>query len=234
MTGESRRRATNRGSNVHRPAHARLGLTAAALMLAAACSGSSTVTGGEVFRVEIEACAGVSHQRATAMAVGPDLVATAAHTFESGRRAVLRTADGAETTAEIAYLDLDRDVALLSVDTTVTRIFDLAEAADGAEVTIPTYADPEGVEIKEATVLRSVNATLDGEGRRRAVELSVSIDRGDSGAPVVDENGRAVGMVFAASRRDDRGWALAASELEAAIAAVADDGYEPPPSPCRQ
>jgi len=203
------------------------------MLLAAACSGSNTVTGGEVFRVEIEACAGVSHQRATAMAVGPDLVATAAHTFESGRRAILRTADGAEITAEIAYLDFDRDVALLSVDANVTRVFDLAEAADGTEVTIPTYADPDRIEIKEATVLRSVNATLDGEGRRRAVELSVPIDRGDSGAPVVDADGRAVGMVFAASRRDDRGWAVASSELEAAITAIADAGYEPPPSPCR-
>ena len=121
----------------------------------------------------------------------------------------------------------------MSVDATPLRIFDLTAADDGAEVTIPTYADADGVAIKQATVLRSVSATLDGEGHRQAVELSASIDPGDSGAPVVDADGHAVGMVFASSRRDDRGWAVAAAELEAAIAAVADEGHEPPPSRCR-
>ncbi|MDH5519511.1 MAG: serine protease [Acidimicrobiia bacterium] len=198
-----------------------------------ACSDSGTVAAGDVFRVEIEACAGVSHQRATAMAVGPDLVATAAHTFETARSALVRAVDGGEIAAEVVYLDLDSDVALLSVDAAPLRIFALTAADDGAEVTIPTYADADGVEIKQATVLRSVSATLDGEGRRQAVELSASIDPGDSGAPVVDADGRAVGMVFASSRRDDRGWAVAAAELEAAIAAVADEGHEPPPSRCR-
>ncbi len=202
------------------------------LVLGAGCSASAGQVDGDVFRVEIEACAGVSHQRATAMAVGPGLVATAAHTFEAARGAVLRTIDGTEVPTDIVYLDLDRDVALLIVDSGVAQPFILAEAADGAEVTIPTYADAEGVEIKEATVLRSVTATLDGEGRRRAVELSVAIDRGDSGAPVVDVEGRAVGMVFASSRGDDRGWAVAASELEAALETVSAGDGEPLPSRC--
>jgi len=203
------------------------------LLVTVACSDSGTAVAGDVFRVEIEACAGVSHQRATAMAVGPDLVATAAHTFETARSALVRAVDGTEVAAEIVYLDLDRDVALLSVHAASLGIFDLTAADDGAEVSIPTYADADGIEVKQATVLRSVSATLDGEGRRQAVELSASIDPGDSGAPVVDGEGRAVGMVFASSRRDDRGWAVAAAELEAAIAAVADEGHEPPPSRCR-
>lgn len=206
---------------------------AVALLFAGGCSDATAVSGGDVFRVEIEACGGASHQRATALAVGPDLVATAAHTFESARGAILRSVDGTEITTEIAYLDLDRDVALLTVDTNSMEVFDLAEAADGDEVTIPTYADPDGLEVKEATVLRSVRATLDGEGRRRAIELAASIGQGDSGAPVVDGEGRAVGMVFAAARRDDRGWAVAAAELEMAMAALTDDDYEPPPSRCR-
>lgn len=208
-------------------------MVAVALLFTCGCSDATAVPGGAVFRVEIEACAGISRQRATAMAVSPDLVATAAHTVESARRAVLRTVDGTEITTEIAYLDPDRDIALLAVDTTLTQIFEFAEAADGDEVTIPTYADPDGLEIKDAQVLRSVNATLDGEGRRRAVELAASIDQGDSGAPVVDGDGRAVGMVFASSRRDDRGWAVAATELETAMAALADDTYEPPHGRCR-
>lgn len=209
------------------------GLVTVAVLSAVACSDDRAGPGGEVFRVEIEACAGVSHQRATALAVGPDLVATAAHTLESARGAVLRSGDGSEFTTEIVYLDLDRDIALLAVDSTLTDVFEFAAAADGQEVTIRTHADPDGPEDKEATVLRSVNATLDGEGRRRAVELAASIDQGDSGAPVVNSDGRAVGMVFATSRRDDRGWAVAATELEAALTALVDDGYQRPAGRCR-
>lgn len=208
------------------------------LVMTATCSGSgpgSTLeAAGAVYRVEIEACAGVSsHQRATAMAVGPNLVATAAHTFETARGVVLRSVDGEQIDAEIVYLDLERDIALLAIDADNEQIFSLAEAVDDAEVTIPTYADPEGVELKEARVLRSVTATLDGEGRRRAVELAASIDQGDSGAPVVDDEGRAVGMVFASARREDRGWAVAAVELTKAIDAIASGETAPPPSRCR-
>ena len=204
----------------------------ATALLVIGCSGTDRA-GGDVYRVEIEACAGVSHQRATAMAVGADLVATAAHTFEAARGAVLRTVDGDEVAAEIVYLDLERDVALLSIDGTSEQVFDLADAEVDTAVTIPTYADPEGVVVKEATVLRSVSATLDGEGERRAVELAATIDQGDSGAPVVNGDGRAVGMVFASSRQDDRGWAIAATELEAAMEELAaTGGGERPPSRC--
>lgn len=232
MTGGSRQSTVLPPKAAARsPRH--VGLLAAAVgLLAAACAGPDVTAGGDVYRVEIEACAGVSHQRATAMAVAPDLVATAAHTFESARGAVLKDVDGEPLSAEIVYLDLERDVALLTVGAPTERVFDFAAAADDMAVTIPTYADPEGVTIKEATVLRSVTATLDGEGRRQAVELSGTIDQGDSGAPVVDGDGRAVGMVFASSRRDDRGWAIAAAELESAIDALAAADGERPPSPC--
>ncbi len=196
------------------------------------CADAEALGAGDVYRVEIEACAGVSHQRATAMAVGPGLAATAGHSFESARGVVLRDVDGSEVPSEIVYLDLARDVALLSLDVDDHQIYSFAEAEDGAGVTIPTYASADGVVEKEATILRSVNATLDGDGRRRAVELSASIERGDSGAPVVDGDGSAVGMVFAAARRDDRGWAIAAAELDDALEAYASGTTGPPPDRC--
>ncbi len=205
----------------------------AATAMAAGCSGVDAAPTGGIYRVEIEGCAGLSHQRATAMAVGPGLVATAAHTFEEARGAVLRDQSGQEHETKIVYLDLDRDIALLQVEATADSSFVLTAASDDLEVSIPTYADVDGIEVKEATVVRTVNATLDGEGERRALELIADIERGDSGAPVVDGDGQAVGMVFAASRRADRGWAVAAEEITEAMETLATGQVPTPASPCR-
>jgi len=224
----------NRRLKILRPA----GLAAVVAWSLAGCSGSSAVSGdqdplGDVYRVEIEACAGINKQRATAMTVADGLVATAAHSLETARGAVLRNAAGAEVAAEVVYLDPDRDIALLAIEPSGNNVFVLAQADEGAAVTIRTYASPDGIEIKDGTVLRLVSATLDGVGRRQALELAVVIDLGDSGAPVIDGDGNAVGMVFASSRNGDRGWAVAAGELETALADYGDPSDPEPINRCK-
>jgi S1-C subfamily serine protease len=65
-----------------------------------------------------------------------------------------------------------------------------------------------------AQLLRRITANVrDAPGAaaqvRPALELRTTVEQGDSGAPVLDLNGRVVGMVFAqASDRDDRAYAL--------------------------
>jgi S1-C subfamily serine protease len=65
-----------------------------------------------------------------------------------------------------------------------------------------------------ATVRRVITARVrDAPGAavrvRPALELDAAVMQGDSGAPVLDGEGRVVGMVFAqASDREDRSYAL--------------------------
>jgi len=78
---------------------------------------------------------------------------------------------------------------------------------------------------RPTTVGRVVEASVDVDGpgatsasgstvvHRRVLELSRSLEAGDSGAPVVDRRGQLIGMVFATSTEGERSYAVAVDEL---------------------
>lgn len=191
---------------------------------------------GSVYRVEIEPCLGLSTQRATAFAVDASadpsslVLFTAAHSFERASGAVIRDTDGGVRPASVVVLDLAKDIAVLRIDGNGSdeAVFALEQPVADSSVEVLTFSDIEGPEIKTGTVNRLVDASLDGEGRRRAVELaSIDIHPGDSGAPVVNHQGEVVAMVFAAARSGDRAWANSSVELEDALALALDPSTEP-------
>ncbi len=212
---------------------------------------------GSVYRVEIEPCLGLSTQRATAFAVrssasndpgrpddeaavtstaasnGSDsiVLVTAAHSLERASGAMIRDRRDGLRRASVLVLDPAKDIAVLEIDDDLgadDQGFALTEPLPDTPVEVVTFADIEGPENKTGTIARLVNATLDGEGRRKAIELAaIDIDPGDSGAPVVNEDGDAVAMVFAAARADERAWAVSALELRDAVAVALDPTTEP-------
>jgi S1-C subfamily serine protease len=197
---------------------------------------------GSVYRVEIEPCLGLRTQRATAFAVrssGPDepasngsdsiVLVTAAHSLEQASGAMIRDRRDRLRRASVLVLDPAKDIAVLAIDDDFgDEGFALTEPSPDTPVDVVTFADIEGPEIKTGTIARRVNATLDGEGRRKAVELAdIDIDAGDSGAPVVNEDGDAVAMVFAAARAEERAWAISALELRDAVAVALDPTTDP-------
>lgn len=186
---------------------------------------------GTLIRVEIQPCVGLGMQRATAMAVGPDFALTAAHSFESAEAATLRFSDssGRELTVagRLVASDADKDVAVIQPAEALAEAwkpFNLGEPEVGESVTVESYALVDGPITKQAEVLRLVNATLDGEGRRAAVELEADIKPGDSGAPVLNTGGQTIGMIFASSRTSERGWAVRSNELAAAVSGYVESG----------
>lgn len=193
----------------------------------AACGQSSTeVTATEsVFRVEVEQCQVTDLQVATAAAVDSDLAATVAHSLDGVKSIAVTDAAGRVVPAEIIYVDGDRDVALLRLSGSTTSPLQLAEPEVSSRVSIATSAAEDGPLLKPAVVLDLVSATLDGQGRRAAIKLEADVEPGDSGAAVVDDGGRMVGMVFATARNDEVGWAVAVSEIRAALEQV--DGTRP-------
>lgn len=182
-----------------------------------------------VYTVRTTVCGTSNRQRAVAVAVGPTTVATVAHVFATTDTFTIESPGGAPVGAELAWLDPGRDLALLDLERPVDAWLEPGDAADGDEVTIVTVAE-EAVTTARARVVRHVSATLDGEGERAALELAATVIRGQSGSPLVAADGRLVGLVFAASRGDERGWALAASEVTAALAGR--DGIDPPALSC--
>lgn len=200
-------------------------------MAAGLLAGAMAVTGGcgdddplaAAYRLVIEPCAGPTAGRASAAAVGPDLLATAAHSLDRARSVVVADADQLTVPGTVVHLDLAKDIALIRTSEPQPSHLGLVEPADDgldAPVELLTYAEEDGPVVKAGRILELVDVTLDGEGRRAAIRLEGDIEPGDSGSAVIEPGGAMIGMVFASARDHDSGWAVAASEIAAAIEEV--------------
>lgn len=213
-------------------------LAAAATMAAGGCQRSaaepSTGTMADAMAatlaIKVEGCETLIPRTATAVLIGPDLAATVAHTFVvdgaiSVGALTVETAGNEAAAVELVHLDPARDIALLRIEAGTDEAWpDHLELANQ-----PIEEDAEAnlvldQQVVAARVVERATATLDGEGARAAFRLDVGVERGDSGAPVIDDAGHVAGIVFATVRSypgaDPTGsWAVAASEISAAIAA---------------
>lgn len=184
-----------------------------------------------VYAVAAEACGTGIEQLGSGVAVADDLIATVAHTLDGSRAVTVTSATGTVLDVDPVWIDLDRDLALLRVDGAPIPWLELGSLDHGENegenedqidvelaVEVVTAVGEEWPSIKTATVVRAVEVTLDGEGARAGLELEADIEAGDSGAPVIAPDGTVIGIVFAANRGDSTAWAIAAKEIEAALA----------------
>lgn len=157
------------------------------------------------------------------------LVLTTAHHLLRAESVSVVIDDGRIEPAEVLVLDPDRDVAVIRYrpgqPDDATGLTPASADPDGPTAAHILGPGPDGPTSEEATVLRTTAITVDGKGRRRAIELTADIERGQSGSAVIadqgPDTGLVLGMVFAASRdENDRGWAVAASELAATIKSI--------------
>lgn len=185
------------------------------LLVTTACTGvEPPEVDAAVFDVALASCQQNISNRATAVAIGNGLALTVAHSFDDAQSVTLTPADGPERAAQLVYIDRERDIALLAFagDTPATLEIRSDDDAPADEARIVVQRD--GVTVEQPVqLLRRIAVTLDGDGRRDGIELGGAIDPGDSGAPVIDDEGRIIGLVFASSRGTDTGWAIAGSEL---------------------
>ena len=159
-------------------------------------------------------------------------VVTNAHVVAGSKRDGIRvtTADGDAVDAVVVLFDPDLDVALLHTDPLeadplrFTRV-DPERGAVGAALGYPGGG---ALTIVPAAVTGAYAATgRDIYGRdavrRDILELRAEIDRGDSGGPLILEDGTIGGIVFAEARSNrDVGYALSPT----AVAERIDDGLE--------
>lgn len=206
----------------------RLALSVAFFLVLSGCGGASNPTDAELvsatLRIDIDGCR-LGKVRATGVALDGGWIATVAHSF-----------DGVESysvvgrQAKLVYLDLERDLALLwgePPDSSFSvTLGDNTEVANARVVSYPTPDDPP--EVFDIEILRLANVTLDGEGRRKALEIVAEINPGDSGSPIVDDDGRLIGIVFATARGKDSGWAISVEEVISALDLADREPVTPP------
>jgi S1-C subfamily serine protease len=158
----------------------------------------------------------VGDHDATAFGVGDGRAVTVAHVLRAGRPVYV-----AGRRARVLRVDRRLDVALLAV-AGVSGAARRAEAGAGDHATVRVLRS-DGAASVRATVRRAISAHIGGQVRP-ALELEAEVMPGDSGAPVVDGDGRLIGIVFAqASGSEPLTYALDARALAPLLGALRSD-----------
>jgi S1-C subfamily serine protease len=200
---------------VHRPAARRARHIAGALIALAApaaCTDDGPLaraTEPRVVVVAAQPCRRPTRDLGVGVVVGDGLVLTAAHTVDGARRTV--TADGAP--AQVVALDARTDLALLSAPVDGRDIRLGAPAGDIA-VHVATVADAIDVAIVRVGPLVVRDATSGERHERGVLTLRPSVPPGTSGAPVLDDDGRVLGIVVLDNRTDATAYAVTSAEID--------------------
>ncbi|MBL4634958.1 MAG: trypsin-like peptidase domain-containing protein, partial [Kofleriaceae bacterium] len=133
----------------------------------------------------------------TGFAVGPDgFIVTAGHVADDAVHLVIRLpGEGGFRSAQVAYRDEDQDVAILWVDEPIVPL-QLASPENRLRVRQTVYAIGYPLDASR-TQAQSARGIVAGQIEADILQLDISLNPGNSGGPLVDEEDRVVGMVVA-------------------------------------
>jgi serine protease Do len=134
--------------------------------------------------------------RGCGLVVGPGVVATNAHNLRD-RTTSVTFADGRQAQAEVLGADVEGDLAVLRVDTGEVPAAELGgEVATGDVVFAVALAAGGGPRVSFGMVSGTERPFRGPRGRRikGSIEHTAPLPRGSSGSPVVDAEGRVVGL----------------------------------------
>ncbi len=158
-------------------------------------------------------------QIGTAFAVGEGILVTSAHVV-AGNEAPIISSESVESASRVVAFDAVSDLALLRTEAELGEPLSFAEASVGESVELVGF-DENGSELTKRLVVdaivRATGSDVYGEpaGGRDALQLRGSVERGNSGAPLVNEEGQVVGVIFANSLVGAGiSYAVRASEVE--------------------
>jgi len=176
-------------------------------------------------------------QVGTGFVVADGLIATVAHVV-AGITAPTVAVAGEEVTARVVGFDPVSDLALLRPLRTLDLppALDLGTAVAGTLGTVLVHGGADGPAALPVAVRRLIRATGDDiYGRpadgRDALEITATIRTGHSGAPVVDESGAVIGVLFSRLRGGGSvAYAVQAGELSRLLEETANKAT--PTGPC--
>jgi S1-C subfamily serine protease len=160
----------------------------------------------------------------TGFVVAPERVMTNAHVVAGVTSPLVAVPDGDTLEAGVVLFDPRTDVAVLAVPgldrPALTFRDDLARGADAAVVGYPDNGplSTEPVRVRGEHALLGRDIYGDDTVNRDVISIRGTVRPGNSGGPLVADDGVVYGVVFAASLTDpETGYALAVSELGPAL-----------------
>jgi S1-C subfamily serine protease len=158
-----------------------------------------------VVKVSSVGCGGIV--TGSGFPVGNGYVVTNAHVVSGTTKHAIGKPDGTTLSAEVVYFDPEKDVAVLYVPGYKVAGMTFGPAQRGTKGAVIGYPGGQG----EKTVPAVVDGSIAARGRdiynsgfvtRQIYVLQASVHPGNSGGPLIDLEGRVLGMVFATSASD--------------------------------
>ena len=177
--------------------------------------------GGSVVRVLSTAC-GLGIE-GSGWSAAPGLIVTNAHVVAGSRDTTVTTQGGVELRAEPVYYSPAEDLALLRVGADIPVLEISHRSEEGRRAAVLGYPENgpyalEPARVGETRTTISEDSYGRGPVEREIIALGGRVRSGNSGGPVVDPEGRAIGTVFAATTSGlPGGFAIPAYEVEAAL-----------------
>jgi len=125
-------------------------------------------------------------------------VLTAFHVVQGSTLIHVRISDGTVEIARVEKVDQGNDVALLKVDRNLTSYLPLGTARStevGEQVFTIGFPIPQFLGSEPKFTEGSVSALSGLEGRASQLQISVPVQPGNSGGPLVNESGEVVGVI---------------------------------------
>lgn len=162
------------------------------------------------------------------------IVLTTAHTVAGATEINVIDIAGQSRSAAVAYFDPTKDIAALAVAGLAGQQLSIGTGTTNSSAAVVSWRRPSPGAAREfehiaGSLSRRLIVTIEdiwvqGSYERTALEIATETEpivAGDSGAPVIDEAGAVIGMVYGASRSRGAGFALDHAELRAALQGAA-------------
>ena len=174
---------------------------------------------GSVVKVNGTAEACVQNQTGSGFVAAPGMVVTNAHILAGVDEPVVQTLDGQTVAGTVVYYDDQTDLAVIHAPGLEAEPLSTGPRAEVGEL-VAFMGYPLGGPFSSKTAvvqgLTNISTTsVDGtvSAPRQIYQLAADVQQGNSGGPLLDQQGRVIGVIFAKSETSRTGYALGMEEL---------------------
>lgn len=159
--------------------------------------------------------------------IGDGRIVTNRHVVAGADQLVVTTWDGRDEVVEVVAAATVSDLAVVEVAGSLPHAVELGEDPDvGEPVVAAGYPEGGAFRLSPGEVTGYASVT-DGSEGGDVIVVDATIRQGNSGGPLVDEEGRLVGVVYAMRVSDSAGLAIPVSRLERVLSLDDLDPVEP-------
>lgn len=139
-------------------------------------------------------------------ALQENLIVTNAHVIDGNTSVKIKLYDGTTVPAFVIKSDTKKDLALLSIHSSITPL-DVNESDFSVGQEVYAIGTPKDMPY---TMTKGIISALDRElGGNSYIQIDASVNAGNSGGPLLDENGAAIGIItLKASDAEGIGFAI--------------------------